>query len=154
MTSQGWGSEPLPESGATTPRWDSSGWEDDQASGLTGWEAGATAAYQPPAPTPVTGLRFALAAASLGVVIGLALAFLVDRPTPLTAAMAVVAWLLAGIVPVLSVAGYQRIELRRAASIYYRPDPSAAPLRTAALALGVVGVVLNSLHFSEWLARL
>lgn len=150
MTSQGWGPEP----DAAAPRWDSSGWEDDQVGGVTGWETDSTAAYQPPAPTPVTGLWFALAASAIAVIVGLALTFLVDRPTPLTAAMSVVAWLLAGIVPVLAVASYQRIDLRRAASIYYRPDPTAAPLRTAALVLGVVGVVLNALHFSEWLARL
>lgn len=149
MAGDGWGPEPRP----STPAAGWAGWEDDTTAG-PGWGADITAEYQPPAPAPITGLWFALAAAAVGALTGLALTFLVDQPNRLTAAMAVVAWLLAGIVPVLALAGYQRVDLRRAASIYYRPNPNAAMLRTIVLVIGAIGVALTALHFSEWLARL
>lgn len=149
MASDGWATEPQP--GAPATGW--AGWEDDTTAG-PGWGADTSPEYLAPAPAPITGLWAALVAAALGTLTGLALTFLVDQPTRLTAAMAVVAWLLAGIVPVLAVASYQRVDLRRAASIYYRPHPTAAPLRTIVLIVGTIGVVLNALHFSEWLARL
>lgn len=150
-TDSGWGQDP----GGPAATYPDTGWGETTPSGpAAGWEVADQRSYQPPAPAPVTGLWVAFGAAATAVVIGLGLTFLVERPTTLTAAIAVVAWLLAGIVPVLAVASYQRIDLRRAASIYYRPNPTASPLRSTVLVLGVIGVVLNALHFSEWLARL
>ena len=76
------------------------------------------------------------------------------RPSGVTVAVAVVGWLLSGVVAVLGVAAYQRQDLASAASMTYAPHPSAALLRLLPLVIGAVGVVLCSWYLADWASRL
>ena len=108
-----------------------------------------------PRTTPLTLLYAALASASVGLVIGVVLRFMISgRPSGVTVDVAVVGWLLSGVVAVLGVAAYQRQDLASAASMTYAPHPSAALLRLLPLVIGAVGVVLCSWYLADWASRL
>lgn len=109
-----------------------------------------------PQPTPLTMLYLALGSASVGLVIGLVVNYLLGgRPTTATVAIAAVGWLLAGVVAVLGVAAYQSRDLASSAtSMFYQPNPSASLLRLAPLVVGALGVVLTTYYIADWAARL
>ena len=110
-----------------------------------------------PRPTPLTFLWVGLSAAVIGVLLGayalLTSSFAID-PMSGTAVIAVVlGWVLSGVIAVLAVARYQSIDLSRATSAFYAPNPGASALRLVVLISGAVGVVITSYVFATWLAR-
>lgn len=134
----GWGQDEQERSGwdAPAPRPSSNGlWADDYE----------TVVFRPSrAPSPVM-LYAAVASAVLGLGLGLGL----GRSYGL---VALLGWLLAGILTVVLVAAYQSKDLKAATSMWYVPNRAATGLRLAALALGTIGVVVNSYYFAHWLA--
>lgn len=66
--------------------------------------------------------------------------------------VALVGWLLAGVVAIVLVALQQERDLKAALSVWYVPDGSIQVVRWVALAVIVVGVVLNSIFFAQWVA--
>lgn len=138
------------DSGSSAWGSQTSGWESE----TSGWESddfvySGSSLLKPPSPAP---LYAAAGASGAGLVIGALLLTAGRPPTTMGAGLALLGWIMSGIVAVLLVTVYQSQELRASASSYYKPPPGAAFRRTLPLLLGAVGVVLNSLFFAYWLA--
>lgn len=151
MSSDGWDSPPSPSSGNS---WSGDGWVSDSEAN---WgdldDFGGTA----PRPTPVASLWVAFALASVGLLLGIyglvSTGFASEVLPASVVLMIIVGWLLSGICSVLALAVYQREELKRALSVFYRRNAIAVGLRTGALIAGTLGVLVTSYAFATWVAR-
>lgn len=152
VSSDGWNS-----AGSGADGWDD--WNSGQTTPVSDqWGGGFDEqSWVAPSPTSLTFLWLGLAAAIVGVMLGvLALAtsnFANDPLNDKALISVIVGWVLSGVVAVLAVARYQSIDLRKATSAFYAPNPSAAVLRLVVLIIGAIGVVVTSYVFATWLAR-
>ncbi len=152
MSSDGWDS---PQSSPRDSAWGDAGWVNSDDDAGWGGEQGFSAAV--PRPTPVTALWVGLGLATSGLVIGLyslvSTGFASEVLPMRLVTMLVIGWLLSGICSVLALAIYQREDLKRALSAFYRRHPIAVVLRTATLVAGTLGVLVTSYGFATWVAR-
>ena len=136
--------------GSATPAF-GGGWDDDAGEGGDFGQSGEYGDGARPS-SSIMMLNLAAAAAVLGLIIGVVLLVTVSDPSVMTVAVAVVGWLLSGIVAVLGVAAYQSKELIRSANVWHVPHASAAIMRLLPLIVGTLGVIANAYFIARWVA--
>lgn len=153
MSSDEWDS---PQSSPGDGDWAHNGWANSDDADA-GWGDQSEFIPAVPRPASVTSLWVGLVLAISGLTIGLyglvSTGFASEVLPIRVVIMLAFGWLLSGICSVLALAVYQREDLKRALSAFYRRNPIAVVLRTATLVAGTIGVLATSYGFATWVAR-
>lgn len=97
----------------------------------------------------------ALVAALLGIICGLFAWFGPATATSTAfAALAIIGWVLCGVVTLVMVGVYTIQDNKIRASTFYVADTTQTTLRGVALGLGLLGVVLTAIEIALWVSKL
>lgn len=87
---------------------------------------------------------------TVAALVGIAVYFVADRED---IGLSAIGWLFSAVISVICVGVYQSNDLKGASSsMVYTSNESANFLRFLPLGLGVIGIVLNSIHIASWVA--